>query len=641
MPRKLRDVLLFAFKILFNSILLAGAMAVALALRFDLQPGTIPSQYINILTEQILIYLILNALLFLKLSLYENIIETVSVNDLLKIVFSTGISSFALFIVGLIFDRMLPRTVYITTWVLSVFFIGGYMLFLRIVKNELKSRSMGIKNQERIMLVGTNDNTLIVINYLALGTSMGRAVVIIDHEGSKVGKRIKDIKVAGLISDIPQVVKRYNVTEIILCFDETQLSLRSDTIKICLETGCKLKSFFNPAESLQSGVNVGLQRFRKIDYSDLLARSEVKLDTTVCDYLRDKTILITGGGGSIGSELCRQICLYKPKKIIIFDIYENNAYDLQQELHVEYGDYIDICIRIGSVRDIARLDSLFNEFRPSVVFHAAAHKHVPLMEDSPGEALKNNIMGTYNTALTAIKYNVSKFILLSTDKAVNASSIMGASKRVCEMIIQSRTSINTVFAAVRFGNVLGSNGSVIPLFQKQIEAGGPVTVVHPDITRYFMTIPEAAQLVVQAGGLALGGEIFILEMGEPVKILDLARNLIRLSGYEPGVDIKIDFVGLRPGEKMHEELSFDYENSSSTSNEKIFITNPVTINSAMLETHIRELREVLQHGADEYKIRKLLNTIVFNDQDDSPIFPARLRKSKYEPLRIDLLQDIG
>jgi len=641
MSRRIHDFLLYILKVLVISALLAFAIIIALALRFDLNPATIPLNYIEILAEQILYYLLLNFLLFLKLSLYEILVETVGIRDLIKITFSTGTSSLVLFVVGMIMNRMLPRTVYILTWLLSIVLIGGYMVALRIIKNMYKTRSLGIKNEDRIMLVGANDNVAVVVNYLSSGINMGKAVVIVDYDSDKVGKRIKDVKIAGTISEIPQFVQKYNVNVIILCFDEDQSAVRSETLMICLETGCKLKSFSPPQDSLQSNSYIGKQRFKQIEYSDLLARSEVKLDTSVCSYVQDKTILITGGGGSIGSELCRQICLYKPKRIVIFDIYENNAYDLQLELRAKYGDYINISIRIGSVRDMGRLDEIFDEFRPSVVFHAAAHKHVPLMEDSPCEAIKNNIFGTYNTAITAIKYNVGKFILLSTDKAVNATSIMGASKRVCELIIQSLRGEKTSFSAVRFGNVLGSNGSVVPLFQKQIESGGPVTVVHPDITRYFMTIPEAAQLVVQAGGLAEGGEIFILEMGEPVKILDLARNLIRLSGYEVGVDIKINFVGLRPGEKMYEELYFDTETTDCTSNEKIFITEPMAVDRHILEEQLEHLRNVLYNGEGEYGVRKALNAIIFNDQEDTPILPKSIKKVQYEPSKIEFISDVG
>ena len=642
MSHKTHDVVIYALKVLFNSTVLAGAIIAALAIRFDLQPDTIPSQYIEILAEQILYYLLFNSLLFIKFSLYENLIETVSINDLIRIVFSTGISCVALYIVGVVVGRTLPRTVYILTWLLSVVFVAGYMVLMRIVISAYKSYQRdGVKNLDRVMLIGVNDNTVLVINYLNSGANMGKAVVIIDHNGDKLGKRIKNVKVDGKISEIPRIAQKYNVNSIILCYDESQFSLRSETLKICLKTGCKLKSFTAPRESWQPGTHIGRQRFKNVEYSDLLKRSEVTLDISTCGYLRNAVILITGGGGSIGSELCRQICHYKPKRIVIFDIYENNAYDLQLELRAEYGDYIDISVRIGSICDVARVEEIFFEFRPSVVFHAAAHKHVPLMEESPYEAIKNNVYGTYNTALAAIKYDVSKFVLLSTDKAVNATSIMGASKRICELIIQSLNGAKTSFTTVRFGNVLGSSGSVVPLFQRQIEAGGPVTVVHPDITRYFMTIPEAAQLVVQAAGLARGGETFILQMGEPVKILDLARDLIRLSGYLPDVDIKINFVGLRPGEKMHEELSFDSENMSSTSNKKIFIAEPTDVDGAMLEEKLVHLHEALSNGGSEYNLREALNLILFDGREDTPIFPISMQKAAFEPHLIDLMKDLG
>ena len=639
--RKIHDAMIFALKVLFDSALLACAIVLALILRFDLQPGAIDPKYVQILAEQVVYYIALNFLLLFKFSFYENLVETVSVNDLAKIIFSSGISSLALFVIGTITGRLFPRTVYILIWLLSIILVGGYLLFLRVAKSAIKHYSWDIKNLDRIMLVGANDNAVTVINYLSISTNMGKPVVVIDHEGDKVGKRIKNIKIAGMIPDIPKIAQRYNTNVIILCLNEDENSIRGETIKICLETGCIIKSFSAPSEALRPDDSIKPQRFRRIEYSDLLSRTEVRLDTSLCVYLQDKTVLITGGGGSIGTELCRQVCLYKPKRVVIFDIFENNAYDLQQELRSQYSDLIDICVRIGSVRDMSRLDEVFDECRPSVVFHAAAHKHVPLMEDSPGEAVKNNIFGTYNTAIASINYNVSKFILLSTDKAVNATSIMGASKRVCELIIQSLRGEKTAFAAVRFGNVLGSNGSVVPLFQKQIDAGGPVTVVHPDVTRYFMTIPEAAQLVVQAGGMAAGGEIFILEMGEPVRILDLARNMIRLSGYEPGVDIKIDFVGLRPGEKMYEELSYNTENMRRTSNKKIYMATQPNIDRDGLEEHLCKLKAVLDRNEGDYGVREALNNVLYGGREDTPIFPSSMQKAKYETMKMDYIKDIG
>ena len=352
-------------------------------------------------------------------------------------------------------------------------------------------------------------------------------------------------------------------------------------------------------------------KIRKVDVLDLLSRPEVQLDPDVCKYVTGETVLVTGGGGSIGSELCRQIARYSPEKIVIFDIYENNAFTLKNSLDRQYCGAPKVEIRIGSVRDIRRLREVFEEFNPSSVFHAAAHKHVPLMEDSPYEAVKNNILGTYNTATCANEYGVRNFVLLSTDKAVNPTNVMGASKRVCELIVQhfSKITKGTKFAAVRFGNVLGSNGSVIPIFKEQLENGGPLTVTHPDITRYFMTIPEASQLVVQAGGLAKGGEIFVLDMGEPVKIVTLAENLIRLSGFEPYKDIDIQFTGLRPGEKLYEELSLEAEldERKKTGNDKIFVTKPLEIDDEQLE---KDIKAIVDLKPDE--VRAYLKRLVPN-----------------------------
>jgi FlaA1/EpsC-like NDP-sugar epimerase len=374
-----------------------------------------------------------------------------------------------------------------------------------------------------------------------------------------------------------------------------------------METGAKVKISPTVEDMLEDG---GKRKVRNVDITDLLSRDEVTLDKKVCRYLIGKTVLVTGGGGSIGSEICRQVARYDPKCIVIFDIYENCAYELQNDLVDKYGDVIDINVRIGSVRDMDRLREVFEEFKPDVVFHAAAHKHVPLMEDSPCEAVKNNVFGTYNVALVADEFKVPKMVILSTDKAVNPTNVMGCTKRITEIIVQymNDKSENTEYAAVRFGNVLGSHGSVIPIFKKQIEEGGPVKVTHPDITRYFMTIPEAAQLVCQAGGLAKGGEVFVLDMGEPVKIMDLAENLIRLSGFTVD-EIGIEITGLRPGEKLYEELAMEseMETREKTANEKIYVTQPMDINDKDFAAMLDSLNDV----SDE-NVREKLMAIVPN-----------------------------
>ena len=413
-------------------------------------------------------------------------------------------------------------------------------------------------------------------------------MIALDDNPAKYKKRINGVKIVGICDDLPRLTEKYKIDEIIFCIPSAAPARRRDLVNLAMGTKANVKISPSVQEFWENGN--GAQRIRKVEIYDLLSRPEVTLDKKICRYLIGKTILVTGGGGSIGSEICMQVARYNPDKIVIFDIYENCAFELFNALNEKYNGEIDVYVRIGSVRDTKRLDEVFAEFHPDVVFHAAAHKHVPLMEVSPCEGVKNNVFGTYNVAVAADKFKVPKMVILSTDKAVNPTNVMGATKRLTEIIIQYMNTVsqNTRYAAVRFGNVLGSHGSVIPIFQHQIAQGGPVCVTHKDITRYFMTIPEAAQLVCQAGGLALGGEVFVLDMGEPVKIMDLAKNLIRLSGFtEEEIPIKI--TGLRPGEKLYEELAMEEEmqNRQRTANKKIFVTQPVEIDkdrfAAMLE----------------------------------------------------------
>lgn len=490
--------------------------------------------------------------------------------------------------------------------------VGGARLMVRSVSRiEKKDADFSQKAVEkRIMLVGAGSMGIIMAEDLqAHGYRLGRPVVFVDDNINKQGKRVRGIPIRGGCENIPEIAGQYRVDEIIMCMPAATPERQIEVIKIAMKTGCKLKT--SPSLLEMSDSESAIKKVRNVEVTDLLPRPEVKLDTDVCGYLTGQTILVTGGGGSIGSELCRQVALYYPEKIVILDNYENNAYTLKNQLDDEYKGQPATFIRIGSVQDIARLDEIFEEFKPQVVFHAAAHKHVPLMEECPNEAVKNNIFGTWNATQTAIKHGVDKFIILSTDKAVNPTNVMGATKRVTEKIIQymNKNSKTTKFAAVRFGNVLGSHGSVIPIFKSQIERGGPVTVTDPSITRYFMTIPEAAQLVVQAGGLARGGEVFVLDMGEPVKILNLAENIIRLSGLTPYVDIDIQFSGLRPGEKLYEELSLaeEMENRRMTANNKIFVTSPIDFDEKVLLDTLEELKT-----AETSDVRRLLKKIVPN-----------------------------
>ena len=513
-----------------------------------------------------------------------------------------------------LYFNVMPLIVYLDAFMFICFCCVGMRTFYKAYRamRSDKKRRRGVANK-RIMIIGAGDMANSVLYEMSIsGYKFGSPVVIVDDAASKQKLRIRDIPVAGKIEDIPRLVKEFDVNEIIYCIPSADAQRKREILEIAMSTGCNLKTAPNIDEL--GGPNKSYtDQIRKVDVLDLLSRPEIKLDPDVCKYVTGETVLVTGGGGSIGSELCRQIARYNPERIVIFDIYENNAFTLKNSLDRKYCGAPQIEIRIGSVRELRRLREIFEEFKPSSVFHAAAHKHVPLMEDSPYEAVKNNILGTYNTAFCANEYGVKNFVLLSTDKAVNPTNVMGATKRVCELVVQhfSKISKGTKFAAVRFGNVLGSNGSVIPIFKEQLENGGPITVTHPDITRYFMTIPEASQLVVQAGGLAKGGEIFVLDMGEPVKIVSLAENLIRLSGFEPYKDIDIQFTGLRPGEKLYEELSLEEEldERRKTGNDKIFVTKPLEIDDEQLEKDIKaidtlnpaEVRDYLKRLVPNYR----------------------------------------
>ncbi len=467
----------------------------------------------------------------------------------------------------------------------------------RLVRARISHRRNVKRNSKKtpVLIVGAGDTGSALIRSMRRDTTM-YPVVAIDDDSAKHGMRISDIPVVGGRDRIPAVVKEYKIREIVIAIPSGKKEEYNDIMRICKETGVKISTVPSLFELASGKANV--LQIREVTPQDLLGRTEKIIDgKDVFGYIEEKTVMVTGGGGSIGSELCRQIATFNPKRLIIFDIYENNAYELQMELRKKYPQ-LRLEVLIGSVRDKNRLEEVFESYKPKVVFHAAAHKHVPLMEDSPNEAIKNNVYGTYNVARTCAKFGAERFVLISTDKAVNPTNIMGTSKRIAEMVVQQfalrqkQDGGKTIFAAVRFGNVLGSNGSVIPLFKKQIKEGGPVTVTHPEINRFFMTIPEAAQLVMQAGALAGGGEIFILDMGEPVKIVDLAKNLIELSGLVPDVDIKIEFSGLRPGEKLYEELLLDKQKHSATKHNKIYVEQPINDSSKLVE-EIYLLRERL------------------------------------------------
>lgn len=555
--------------------------------------------------------------IFALFRFYSTMWQFASFDELLQIFYGTTVSCFVSTFAGyLLFPKVLhvirfPNTVYFMGWILILFFVGVSRFSFLFIRRVKRKRQMNGKDyvQSRIMVIGAGEmGSMVIKDMKSSPKSKGIPVVAIDDDKKKRGTRIHGVKVAGGRESIRKMVAKYNVDQIILAIATAKNDDKRKIFNICTKTGCRLKTIPALYEILEG--NADPLKVRDVNILDLLGRDEIHLDIEkVSDYIENKTILVTGGGGSIGSELCRQIAHFGPKKLIVLEIYENNAYDLQNELLRKFPK-LDMEVIIGSVRDKARIEHIFSTFQPDVVFHAAAHKHVPLMELSPGEAVKNNVFGTLNVAQACDKFGVGRMVLISTDKAVNPTNIMGATKRICELIIQyySRRS-KTDFAAVRFGNVLGSSGSVIPLFKRQIEEGGPVTVTHPDIVRYFMTIPEASRLVIQAGGMAKGGEIFVLDMGQPVKIVDLARNLIRLSGLEPDTDIKIKYTGLRPGEKLYEELLLDSEGGCrKTSHELIYIGTPIQFNEETFIADIEKLRKVA--GVDNVKMMEVVHRLV-------------------------------
>ncbi|EHE95380.1 hypothetical protein HMPREF9469_05827, partial [, partial [[Clostridium] citroniae WAL-17108] len=549
----------------------------ALGLRFDLNLPAVPIQYARELWKYGFLQMAVVSLVFYGGHLYAIMWGTAGIREMVLVGLSCLSAALVQPVGILLFDARMPRSYYVLWFVLmtaaSMWGRSSFQVMQRIV-NRL-NRAMDKEEPPRVMIIGGGKaGTLIVREMKGSEKIHGLPVCIVDDDRDKQGRMIDGVPIMGTRQDIAKLVKEKEIDKIYVAIPAAAPEQIRNILGICQKTGCQVKTLPGVYQLMNGEVNIS--RLRKVEIEDLLGREPVRTNLDeIMGYVKDKVVLVTGGGGSIGSELCRQLAGHKVKQLIIFDIYENNAYEIQQELRRKYPQ-MDLVVLIGSVRNTNRLEYLFRTYRPDIVYHAAAHKHVPLMEDSPCEAIKNNVMGTYKTARAAIKYGVKRFILISTDKAVNPTNIMGASKRLCEMVVQmSNQKSSTEFVAVRFGNVLGSNGSVIPLFKRQIESGGPVTVTHKDIIRYFMTIPEAVSLVIQAGAYAKGGEIFVLNMGNPVRILDMAENLIRLSGYEPYKDIDICFTGLRPGEKLYEELLMDEEGLQKTENERIFIGKPI------------------------------------------------------------------
>lgn len=596
------------FLVIADVILVNIASLLSLLIRMDFSFAAVYAEhYFDHWVEYSLLFSALSVLIFIPMKLYNSLWEFAGTEELLHIILSAFFIAFIQMILILLGLIRLPSSFPVLNGLLLAALILGYRFSYRILRERKRKKTTKSK-QKRTMLIGAGSAGMLVLReFQTSENSLNRIVCIVDDDRRKLGQYLRNVKVCGTRKDIIHLAEEYRVEEIVFAIPAAPTRERKQILSICQQTSCALKIL--PGVFQLANGEVSIQKIRDVDVLDLLGRDSVKVDMSqLSELLKGKTVLVTGGGGSIGSELCRQIARYEPKQLIIFDIYENNAYEIQQELRRSLPE-LNLVTLIGSVRDTRRVESLFLEYHPQIVFHAAAHKHVPLMEDSPNEAIKNNVFGTYHVALAAKKYSAETFVLISTDKAVNPTNIMGASKRICEMIVQSMAGQGkTKFVAVRFGNVLGSNGSVIPLFKKQIEEGGPVTVTHPDIIRFFMTIPEAVSLVLQAGALARQGEIFVLDMGEPVRIDDLARNLIRLSGFEPDVDIEVKYTGLRPGEKLFEEMLMDEEGLRTTENELIHIGQPLKIDEELFFCQLSQLEDACGNNSD--RIFTLVSQIV-------------------------------
>lgn len=596
------------FLALVDLVVIQFSAFMALLARFDFSYTQLhESMFLDALLRYAPWFTMLTVLIFIPFKLYSSLWEFASVDELLHILLAAmavAVLQFAAIVLNLVdLPLSFPILNAMFLAVLTVLFRFSYRMARSIARRRSRR---GV--QARTMLIGAGSAGMQTLREFETSeNSKNHVVCIIDDDPQKTGRYLNNVKIVGTRRDIAKAAQDYRVEEIVFAIPAAPTQQRKQILKLCQETGCKLKIL--PGISQLANGEVKVQKIRDVDVLDLLGRDSVQVDLSqIAEYLSGKTVLVTGGGGSIGSELCRQIAGHRPKRLVIFDIYENNAYDIQQELRRTHPG-LELITLIGSVRDTERVNMLFETYRPEIVFHAAAHKHVPLMEDSPNEAIKNNVFGTYHVARAADRYGTKTFVLISTDKAVNPTNVMGASKRICEMIVQTMANRSaTKFVAVRFGNVLGSNGSVIPLFKRQIAEGGPVTVTHPDIIRYFMTIPEAVQLVLQAGAYANRGEIFVLDMGEPVRIDDLARNLIRLSGFTPDEDIEIRYTGLRPGEKLFEEMLMDEEGLRETANKLIHIGQPIRISEEHFLEQLAQLETACEQNSPQ--IRALIARIV-------------------------------
>ena len=594
-----------------DAVIVNLAAVVTLLIRFSIDGMTVWNsafeRYLKLYRGYAVINTVVTIVMFALFNLYNSLWEFAGYNELVRIGCASVASALVNFVLMMVIeDSRMPLSFPIVYSMLLAAGTGTLRLIYRALRRKRSGRSTAEK--KRTMLIGGGQAGAMVLREFRYSAhSENKVVCVIDDDRSKWGSFIQGVKIVGGKESIVSAAEKYNVEEIILAIPSASRRQKLDILEICHATGCKLRTL--PGLYQLANGEVSIQKIREVDIEDLLGRDIVKIDLNeVAGYIKDKVVLVTGGGGSIGSELCRQAATQKPKTLIIFDIYENNAYELQMELRRQHPE-LNLVVLIGSVRDKGRVDYVFDKYRPDIVCHAAAHKHVPLMEDSPLEAIKNNVFGTYNVAEAADRYGARRMILVSTDKAVNPTNVMGASKRICEMVVQMWNGRSkTEYVAVRFGNVLGSAGSVIPLFRRQIKEGGPVTVTDKNVIRYFMTIPEAVQLIFQAGAYAKGGEIFVLDMGEPVRIDDLARNMIRLSGLEPDLDIPIVYTGLRPGEKLYEELLLSGEGMQKTANDLIYIGGEAPFDEALLSEKLTELSEL--HEGEEMLLRTKISELV-------------------------------
>ncbi|MCB6434496.1 polysaccharide biosynthesis protein [Thomasclavelia ramosa] len=597
------------FLVSFDVISIIIAAYGSLLLRFN---GPIESQYLHRVNILIGSMILIGLAIFITFRLYHSLWQFASIIELKNIIFASIMSAIANILICELTGNPLPRSCYFIYFLLLVLMVGGSRFIYRFIRLYAARHNIrGRKEQrplEKVMIIGAGVAGEKVYKEILGSKSIYKEVIcFIDDEPSKWNRTIHGVSIYGGRDKIIEAVNKYKIEEIMVAMPSASKRDLIDIFNICKETKCKLKKLPGIYQFINEDVHIS--DLKEVEIQDLLGRDPIKVNLAdIMGYVTDKVVMVTGGGGSIGSELCRQIAANKPKQLIIVDIYENNAYDIQLELKHNYPE-LNLETLIASVRNEVKVNKLFEIYHPDIVYHAAAHKHVPLMEDSPNEAIKNNVFGTLNVARAADKYNAQKFILISTDKAVNPTNVMGATKRLCEMIVQTYNKRSqTEYVAVRFGNVLGSNGSVIPIFKRQIKEGGPVTVTHPDIIRYFMTIPEAVSLVLQAGAYAKGGEIFILDMGEPVRIADMAKKLIKLSGYEPDVDIKIEYTGLRPGEKLYEELLMEEEGLQDTPNHMIHIGKPIEMNEDTFVERLINLKEAAYGETDD--IRSLIKELV-------------------------------